>query len=166
MAKNAASVRPGAIPCIKPCKEENSMRVKAILEQKGRAVLTTSPQATVREAARLLSEHHVGAVIIVDQHEHIVGIVAERDIVAAVAQHGAEALDKPVLLVMWKNVHRCSEDTSVGELMAMMSAKRARHIPVETHGRLAGIISIGDVVKAHIRQIEHEAEEMKAYIAS
>jgi CBS domain-containing protein len=142
------------------------MRVKAILEQKGRNVLTIGPQATVREASRLLSEHHVGAVVVTDQHEHIVGIVAERDIVSAVARFGAEALDKPVVLVMWKNVHRCAEEQSIGELMAVMSEKRERHIPVERDGRLAGIISIGDVVKAHIRLIEQEAEDMKAYIVS
>lgn len=142
------------------------MRVKAILDEKGRNVLTISPEATVREAAAKLHEHHIGAVIVLDDAQHIKGILAERDIVTAVARFGAECLDKTVSSIMWPNVYRCAEDTSIGELMSLMSEKRARHVPVEKSGQLVGIISIGDVVKAHIRVIEQEAEEIKAYIAS
>ena len=141
------------------------MSVKAILDEKGRNVLTISPQATVREAAKTLHDHHIGAVIVVDGGDHIVGILAERDIVSSIARFGADCLDKSVASIMWPNVHRCREDTSIGELMALMSAKRARHVPVEMNGHLSGIISIGDVVKAHIKAIEREAEEIKAYIA-
>ena len=84
---------------------------------------------------------------------------------AAVARSGAECLDKPISSIMWGNVHRCGENQTVDELMEMMSKLRARHIPVEKEGRLVGIISIGDVVKSHIRAIQHEAEAIKAYIA-
>jgi CBS domain-containing protein len=145
--------------------KEECMRVKAILDEKGRNVLTIGAQATLRDAAKMLHDHHIGAVIVIDKDERITGILAERDIVTAIARYGAESLDKPVVAVMWPNVYRCAEETTIGELMSLMSAKRARHVPVEDNGRLAGIISIGDVVKAHIRMIEREAEEIKAYIA-
>ena len=74
-------------------------------------------------------------------------------------------MDRPISSIMWGNVHRCDEDQSVDELMEMMSTLRARHIPVEKEGRLVGIISIGDVVKSHIRAIQHEADAIKAYIS-
>jgi CBS domain-containing protein len=141
------------------------MSVKAILDEKGRNVLTIGPQATVKEAAKMLHEHHIGAVIVLDRADHIAGILAERDIVAGIARYGAECLDKPIASIMWPNVYRVREETTISELMSLMSSKRARHVPVEANGHLAGIVSIGDVVKAHIRAIEREAEEIKAYIA-
>jgi CBS domain-containing protein len=141
------------------------MTVKAILDEKGRNVLTIGPQATVREAAKILHENHIGAIIVVDRADHIAGILAERDIVAGIARYGAECLEKSVASIMWPNVYRVREETTIGELMSLMSSKRARHVPVESNGHLGGIVSIGDVVKAHIRAIEREAEEIKAYIA-
>ena len=141
------------------------MSVKAILNEKGRHVLTAGPQITVRDAARLLHENKIGALVIVDHDERIAGILAERDIVAAIARSGGDCLGKPVSSAMWSNVFKCSEDMSTEALMAMMSGHRARHLPVETNGRLVGIISIGDVVKAHIKAIEQEAEHIKAYIS-
>lgn len=141
------------------------MSVKAILDEKGRNVMTIGPQATVRDAAKMLHDNHIGAVIVLDRADHIAGILAERDIVSGIARYGAECLEKPVASVMWPNVYRCREDTTISELMSLMSSKRARHVPVEREGHLAGIVSIGDVVKAHIRAIEREAEEIKAYIA-
>lgn len=141
------------------------MYVKTILDEKGRNVVTGGPQLTVRQAAVYLHENHIGAIVIVDRTDHIAGIVTERDIVAAVARNGAECLDKPISSIMWGNVHRCDEEQTVDELMEMMSKLRARHIPVEKEGRLVGIISIGDVVKSHIRAIQNEAEAIKAYIS-
>ncbi len=141
------------------------MYVKTILDEKGRNVVTGGPQLTVRQAAVYLHENHIGAIVIVDRNDRISGIVTERDIVAAVARSGAECLDKPISSIMWGNVHRCGENQTVDELMEMMSSLRARHIPVEKDGRLVGIISIGDVVKSHIRAIQHEAEAIKAYIS-
>jgi len=141
------------------------MYVKTILDEKGRNVVTGGPQLTVRQAAVYLHENHIGAIVIVDRNDRIAGIVTERDVVAAIARNGAECLDKPISSIMWGNVHRCDEEQSVEELMEMMSTLRARHIPVEKDGRLVGIISIGDVVKSHIRAIKHEAEAIKAYIA-
>ena len=141
------------------------MYVKTILDEKGRNVVTGGPQLTVRQAAVYLHENHIGAIVIVDRNDRIAGIATERDIVAAVARNGAECLDKPISSIMWGNVHRCGENQTVDELMEMMSKLRARHIPVEKEGRLVGIISIGDVVKSHIRAIQHEAEAIKAYIS-
>lgn len=142
------------------------MYVKTILDEKGRNVVTGGTQLTVRQAAVYLHENHIGAIVIVDRNDRIAGILTERDIVAAIARNGAECLDKPISSIMWGNVHRCSETETVEQLMEMMSTLRARHIPVEKDGRLVGIISIGDVVKSHIRTIKHEAEAIKAYIAS
>ncbi|MCT7666684.1 CBS domain-containing protein [Shinella kummerowiae] len=142
------------------------MYVKTILDEKGRNVVTGGPQLTVKQAAVYLHENHIGAIVIVDRNDRIAGIVTERDIVAAVARNGAECLDKPISSIMWGNVYRCGEDQTVDDLMEMMSKLRARHIPVEKEGRLIGIISIGDVVKSHIRAIKHEADAIKAYIAS
>ncbi|MBB5041646.1 CBS domain-containing protein [Shinella fusca] len=142
------------------------MYVKAILDEKGRNVVTGGPQLTVRQAAVYLHENHIGAIVIVDRNDRIAGIATERDIVAAVARNGAECLDKPISSIMWGNVYRCGENQSVNDLMEMMSKLRARHIPVEKEGRLVGIVSIGDVVKSHIRAIQHEAEAIKAYISS
>ena len=141
------------------------MYVKAILDEKGRNVVTGGPQLTVRQAAVYLHENHIGAIVIVDRNDRIAGIVTERNIVAAVARNGAECMDRPISSIMWGNVHRCDENQTVDDLMEMMSSLRARHIPVEKEGRLVGIISIGDVVKSHIRAIKHEADAIKAYIA-
>lgn len=141
------------------------MNVKAILNEKGNEVVTLSPSATVSEVATVLHTRHIGAVVVVDDSRRIVGIIAERDIVGAIAEHGASCLDRSIADVMWSNVYRCTEDMTVDNLMQLMSARRARHLPVERDGRLVGIISIGDVVKAHIRAIENEAEHIKAYIA-
>ncbi|RVQ00087.1 CBS domain-containing protein [Sinorhizobium meliloti] len=141
------------------------MSVKAILNEKGSNVVTVTAQVTVQQVATLLHENHIGAVVVVDTEEHIVGIMTERDIVASIARYGAACLDKPVSSVMWQNVYCCREEMSVDALMEMMSKFRARHLPVEREGRLAGIISIGDVVKYHIRAIENEAEQIKAYIS-
>jgi CBS domain-containing protein len=132
--------------------EEKCMHVRAILEEKGRNVLTIKPDATLQDAARVLQENRIGALVVVGLNEQIKGILSERDIVSAVARHGA-------------NVHRCTEDMTVDGVMSLMSEKRCRHLPVETNGRLAGMVSIGDVVKSRIREIEFEAREIKAYIA-
>ena len=142
-----------------------SVSVKTILEEKGRDVVTLAPSATLAEAAGTLNEKRIGAVVIIGMEGRIAGIFTERDLVHAIARSGASALEQPVSSVMTSNVHRCHESTMIGELMEVMTARCFRHVPVETDGKLAGIISIGDVVKSRIRQVEQEAEEIKAYIA-
>ncbi|WP_438748881.1 CBS domain-containing protein [Pararhizobium sp. O133] len=141
------------------------MSVKAILNEKGRQVVTVDPQSLVREAVRLLHENRIGAVIIVKPGDKIAGILTERDVVAAMAKYGAECLDKPASAVMWSKVHSCNEDMTINDIMEIMNNTRSRHLPVEKNGRLVGIVSIGDAVRHHIRAIENEAEQIKAYIA-
>lgn len=142
-----------------------SVLVKTILEQKGRDVVTVAPHTTLAEAARILEQNRIGAVVVVGMESRIIGIFTERDLVTAVGRRGAASLEEPVSSAMTTNVVRCGEDSTVNELMEMMTARRFRHVPVEIGGRLAGIVSIGDVVKNRIREIEIEAEQIKAYIA-
>lgn len=142
------------------------MTVKAILEQKGRDVFTVRPDITVAEAGRQLSTHKIGAIVVTDNAEKICGIVSERDIVRSIAEKGPGVLEDAVSTVMTSNVKVCGEDNSVNQLMEMMTRGRFRHLPVEVDGKIGGIVSIGDVVRMKIEQVEREAEEIKAYIAS
>ena len=142
-----------------------SASVRSILEVKGRDVVTVGPNVTLAEAARTLDEHKIGAVVVVGMESRIVGIFTERDLVRSIARSGAGGLDQPVSAMMTANVYRCNEASTVNELMEVMSSRRFRHVPVEENGRLCGIISIGDVVKSRIREVETEAEQIKAYIA-
>jgi CBS domain-containing protein len=142
-----------------------SITVKHLLDAKGRDVITIAPEETLLKVAAVLREKRIGGVVIAEGAGRLAGIFTERDLVRAVAEKGAAALDEPVSSLMTVNVQKCSEDTTVNQLMEMMSAGRFRHVPVETDGRLVGIISIGDVVKSRIREIEEEAEQIKAYIA-
>ncbi|PKA39406.1 CBS domain-containing protein [Rhizobium sullae] len=142
-----------------------SNTVKAILDLKGRNVVTAGQNTTAGEAAKVLSSRKIGAVVIVGVEGRIAGIFTERDLVNAVAKFGKDCLDQPVVSLMTSRVFRCHEDTTVNELMELMTSRRFRHLPVETNGKLVGIVSIGDVVKTRIAEVEREAEEIKAYIA-
>ena len=142
------------------------MTVKAILDEKGRDVVTVSRDISVADAGRELSKHRIGAVVVVDADDHICGILSERDIVWAIANKGPAVLDDSVTTVMTSSVKVCDESHSVNQLMEMMTQGRFRHMPVEVDGKIGGMISIGDVVRARIEQVEREAEEIKAYIAS
>jgi CBS domain-containing protein len=142
-----------------------SVSVKSILNAKGRDVVTTAPSTTLAEAAKILNENRIGAIVIVGTDGRISGIFTERDVVNAVAKHGADSLGKQVSSLMTAKVYRCGEDATVDDVMELMTQRRFRHVPVESKGKLTGIISIGDVVKSRIREIELEAEQIKAYIA-
>jgi len=142
------------------------MTVKAILDQKGREVITVTPEISLSEANARLAEYKIGAVVVVDKSNRICGILSERDIVRALAAKGADAMSGPVSSAMTANVKVCSETHSVNQLMEMMTQGRFRHLPVEVDGKLGGLVSIGDVVRLRIEQVEREAEEIKAYIAS
>ncbi len=143
-----------------------STTVKMMLDAKGRAVQTVEPDRKLLDVAAVLNERKIGAVIVAGLEGRIAGIFTERDLVRTIATHGVAALEKPVQTMMTTGVTRCHEEQTVEEVMEMMTAGRFRHVPVETDGKLAGIISIGDVVKARMREVEIEAEQMKAYIAS
>ncbi|ANK91761.1 MULTISPECIES: CBS domain-containing protein [Rhizobium] len=138
--------------------------VKAILDLKGRDVITAGPNTTVAEAAAILSKKKIGAIVVVGMENRISGMFTERDLVHAIAKHGKDSLDQPLSQVMTSKVYRCHEETTVNELMELMTSRRFRHVPVESNGKLAGIISIGDVVKSRIAEVEREAEDIKAYI--
>ena len=141
------------------------MTVAAILAEKGRDVLTTVAATSVADAVGLLAKHRVGALVVIDG-ERLAGVISERDIVRALAASGGDALQTPIGSIMTRAVVTCAETETVNDVMTRMTSARIRHLPVLTDGRLAGIISIGDVVKARIEQVEREAEEMRAYIAT
>ena len=141
------------------------MTVKSILDAKGRDVITLDPDRALSEAIRTLSERRIGAVVIL-RGEKIAGILSERDIVRAVAKEGPAALDHPISSIMTANVKTCRESHTVHEVMEIMTRGRFRHLPVEERGRLVGLVSIGDVVKRRIEEVEREAEDIKAYIAT
>ena len=142
------------------------MSVSQILGVKGRSIITATAKETVQSIAQKLSQHRIGAVVVVDDKDAIAGIVSERDIVRALAEHGAKSMAMPVSGIMSKTVRTCKAGDGERELMALMTMHRIRHLPVVEGGKLAGMISIGDIVKFRIEAIEREAEEMKSYIAS
>jgi CBS domain-containing protein len=141
------------------------MNVAAILRQKGRAVTTAPPSITLLEVANRLAHKRIGAIVVVDAQGELVGIVSERDIIKALSESGPDCLMQPVSARMTRQVVTCRETDTVDELMAMMTVRRFRHLPVVTDGSLAGIVSIGDVVKHHVAEIEMEATAMRDYIA-
>jgi CBS domain-containing protein len=141
------------------------MNVASILKQKGRAVSTVLPTATLQEVAKRLTQRRIGALVVVGARGDIQGIVSERDIIRALCEVGADCLPRPVAEAMTRQVVTCQETDTLDELMAMMTTRRFRHLPVVTDGDLVGIISIGDVVKHHVAEIEMEATAMRAYIA-
>lgn len=141
------------------------MNVSAILKQKGREVETVTPQATLMQAANALAARRIGAVVVVDEHRKVHGIISERDIIRVLAKSGPAVLETPVGSVMTRNVISCGETDTLDQLMAAMTTGRFRHLPVTKDGALAGIVSIGDVVKYHLAEIEMEATAMKEYIA-
>ncbi|MBU6498366.1 MAG: CBS domain-containing protein [Rhodospirillales bacterium] len=142
------------------------MTVAAILKHKGHDVASVRPTTTVAELARLLSGKRIGAVVVQDAAEQLLGIVSERDIVHALAANDTRALDMTAGQLMTRALKTATLRTTVGEAMTMMTAGRFRHLPVlDEHGALIGIVSIGDVVKARIMQQDHEVDSLKAYVA-
>jgi CBS domain-containing protein len=141
-----------------------AMNVAAILRQKGRAVTTAGPSTGLLEIARKLAAKKIGAIVIVGAEGKVAGIVSERDIVRALAVHGPSCLKESAESVMTREVVTCRETDSLDELMAMMTARRFRHLPVLADDALVGIISIGDVVKHHVAEVEMEATAMRDYI--
>lgn len=142
------------------------MNVKTILAAKGDNVVSIEPTANLAAAAKLLSTHRIGAVVIRGAGGRLAGILSERDIVRAVSDHGAEALTLPVGQVMTRNVMTCGEEDSIADIMEQMTAGKFRHLPVLRDGKLVGVVSIGDVVKQRVGEIEREAEEIREYIRS
>lgn len=144
------------------------MNVKAILAAKklGGTIIDIEPTADLAAAVKLLAAHRIGAVLIRGAGGRIAGILSERDIVRALAEHGPRALALPVGQVMTREVETCSEDDTVAAIMERMTQRRFRHMPVMRSGKLVGLISIGDVVKERVEEIERESEAMRDYIRS
>jgi len=140
------------------------MTVKAILGHKSRDVVTIQPTATLAEAAGLLAERRIGAVLVLGIEGRLAGILSERDIVRALAERGGAMLSERVDHVMTRKVFTCSENDTVAQIMEQMTAGKFRHVPVVDDGRLIGIISIGDVVKHRLHEIESESEALREYI--
>jgi CBS domain-containing protein len=140
------------------------MRISGLLRDKGEFVATIPPGTTVREVLAGLAEHGVGALVVTADGQRIDGIVSERDIVRALHHRGTPILDEEVTAVMTADVATCSPDAEVDSLMGIMTERRIRHVPVVVDGRLAGIVSIGDVVKHRVHELEHENSALVEYI--
>ena len=141
------------------------MLVSQILRSKGDTVFTIAPSETIAAVAALLHSRRVGALVVQDQ-KGVAGIVSERDVVRAVAEGGATALGKPVSAVMTRDVLFARPGETVDSLLSRMTDRRIRHLPVCETDRLVGIVSIGDLVKSKISEVEAEADGLKAYIAA
>jgi CBS domain-containing protein len=140
------------------------MIVAQMLKGKGGGIITVRPDDTVAKAAGLLADNRIGAVVVSTDGKTIAGILSERDIVRELARRGADVLAAPVSQLMTAKVVTCRLNDSVNEIMAMMSQGRFRHLPVAEYGELVGIVSIGDVVKARVSEIEGEANALREYI--
>lgn len=142
------------------------MNVAAILKTKGRAVATARPETTVEEIASRLASKRIGSIVIVGPHGRVDGIISERDIIRALAQEGATVLSRPASDFMTRDVVTCGESDTLDGLMSTMTTGRFRHVPVVEDGALVGIVSIGDVVKHHVAEVEMEASALKTYLVA
>ena len=140
------------------------MTVKAILSNKGDQVLSIEPHATLAAAVQTLAQRRIGALVVTGADDRLVGIISERDIVRVLAEKGSDVLAVPVSEVMTRKVVTCRLDDTIAALMELMTAGKFRHVPVVEQGRLAGMVSIGDVVKARLGQLEREQDALRDYI--
>jgi CBS domain-containing protein len=140
------------------------MTVKAILAAKGGDVVTIEPDISVSAASRILAERRIGALVVTGADRRVVGILSERDIVQRLAVDGAAALDLPLNEVMTRKVTTCSPTDTISTVMERMTQGKFRHLPVVDQGRLAGIVSIGDVVKHRLEEMEREQSALRDYI--
>jgi CBS domain-containing protein len=140
------------------------MTVKALLAAKGGDVVTIEPNTSVLAASRLLAERRIGALVVTGADRRVVGIVSERDIVQRLAVHGAATLDLPLNEIMTRKVMTCHPTDTISSLMERMTQGKFRHLPVVDQGRLIGIVSIGDVVKHRLEEMEREQSALRDYI--
>jgi len=142
------------------------MKVSEILKAKGSRVVTVGPHSSVHDLARRLKLEGIGAAVVSRDGQRVEGIVSESEIVRSLAEHGARLLDKPVSDVMLMSVVTCTGEDTVKEVMRRMTRHRVRHLPVLENGKLAGIVSIGDVVKSRVDEMELEANVLRDYIVA
>ncbi len=139
-------------------------RVRTLLEGKGRDVLSIASDRTLNDAVAVLSEKNVGALVVTDDGEHLAGILSERDILRRLARSGAACLDQKVADVMTTEVTTCDYEVTTDELMRMMTEGRFRHVPVIEDGVIVGLVSIGDVVKSRMNELETATEQLEQYV--
>jgi CBS domain-containing protein len=143
------------------------MLIQRILSAKGGDVLTVPPATSISDAVATLTERRIGALVVSDDGgETVVGILSERDVVRALARDGVDVLGRTVAELMTTEVFTCGPDATTEDLMKLMTDQRIRHIPVIVEDRLAGIVSIGDVVKHRLGELEHETQALHDYIAT
>jgi CBS domain-containing protein len=140
------------------------MTVKSILSSKGRDVTTIEPAAMLETGIKLLAQRRIGALVVLGPERRVIGILSERDIVRVLAEQGPSVLSAPIAEVMTRKVSTCSERDTVSDLMEQMTTGKFRHVPVMDRERLVGIISIGDVVKHRLGEMERESEALRDYI--
>jgi CBS domain-containing protein len=140
------------------------MNVSIILAGKGREVVTIEPNASLADAVQLLATKRIGAALILGADRRIAGIISERDIVRALAARGAAVLNEPVSQTMTRRVEICNESESVANIMERMTTGKFRHMPVVDQGRLVGVVSIGDIVKHRVQEMERDSVAMRDYI--
>lgn len=142
------------------------MRIDGVLRAKGHEVISVAPQAILREAADLLHKHRIGALLVLDANQELIGIISERDIVGIIAERGSDALYARVDQAMSTEVVVCSPLDTVEQLMDVMTERRIRHLPVVEDGQLVGLVSIGDVVKRRLAEVRDEADVLHGYLTS
>ena len=140
------------------------MTISIILAAKGREVVSVEPNATLTSVVALLAERRIGAALVLGVDRRIVGIVSERDIVRALGERGTAALDDPVSRIMTRRVSTCTEGETISSIMERMTEGKFRHVPVVDQGQVVGIISIGDVVKYRLHEMECDSAAMRDYI--
>jgi len=141
-------------------------KVSSILKHKGHHVVTVAPQHTVASVVKLLTQNRIGAAPVINQEGRLVGIISERDIIRGMSEHEQAALTLSAEQLMTREVRLCSPEDELVELMQVMTRQRIRHLPVVQNGALDGIVSIGDVVKQRLEEVQSEAEELRKYICS
>ncbi|MFG1246377.1 CBS domain-containing protein [Xanthobacter autotrophicus] len=142
------------------------MSVTVILSRKGNDIVTLSPDATLGDAVASLARNRIGAIVVTDANMGVEGIISERDVVRLIGERGVDVLGEPLAGLMTKAVVTCAPDETVPQIMERMTRGRFRHVPVVAGGKLVGIISIGDVVKYRVEEMERESAQLRDYIMS
>jgi CBS domain-containing protein len=141
-------------------------KVSAVLKHKGYLVFTVAPQQTVASVIKVLTRNRIGAAPVINEEGQLVGIISERDIIRGMSEHADSVLTLPADRLMTREVRTCSSEDQLVEIMEVMTLQRIRHLPVVENGALRGIVSIGDVVKQRLEEVQSEAEELRSYIRS
>ena len=141
-------------------------KVSAVLKHKGHNVVTVAPHQTVASVAKVLTQNRIGAAPVINEQGQILGIISERDIIHGISEHADAVLTLPAEQLMTREVRTCSSEDRLVDIMQVMTLQRIRHVPVVQNGALHGIVSIGDVVKQRLEEVETEVEDLNRYIRS